>query len=146
MRRGIHFSPRSDKAWVFCWCSLKLSTTGNIPGQKPYCEGTLKIWTSLGRQKQEYVTIRFHFQKNPFDDIVKNDLKSLLYRPGNTGAWCSMWQQRQREGILLQEFKNPGAESQPGAFMVVENKKESNNNAVRVICQYKEQPALLQDV
>lgn len=46
-----------------------------------------------------------------------------------------MWQWRQREGILLQEFKNPGAESQPGAFMDVENKKESNNNAVRVIIQ-----------
>lgn len=48
----------------------------------------LKIWTSLGRQKQEYVTIRFHFQKNPSDDKVKNDLKSLLYsyRPKNTGA------------------------------------------------------------
>lgn len=30
--------------------------------------------------------------------------------------------------------------------MDVENKKESNNNADRVIYQYKEQPALLQDV
>ena len=52
----------------------------------------------------------------------------------------------QRTIVLLQREWNPGAESQPGAFMVVENKKESNNNAVRVICQYKEQPALLQDV
>lgn len=55
-----------------------------------------------------------------------------------------MWQWR--EGILLQEFQNPGAESQPGAFMDVENKKESKKNAVRVVYQYKEQPALLQDL
>lgn len=61
------------------------------------------------------------FPKNPFDDIVKNDLKSLLYRPGNTRADVACGS-RQREGILLQEFKNPGAESQPGAFMAVTQK------------------------
>lgn len=55
-----------------------------------------------------------------------------------------MWQWR--KGILLQEFKNPGTEAQPGAFMYVEYKTESKKNAVRVIHQYKEQPALLQDL
>ena len=87
MRRCIHFSPRSDKAWVFCLCSLKLSATGNIPGQKPYCEETENL--DLIRKAEAGICYnQISLPKKSSDDKVKNDLKSLLYsyRPKNTGA------------------------------------------------------------